>query len=74
MNYEKRKRLDVLKELEDYKKECDCSWVNEDINLLYSISDEYILVDTINNSFIIQYYEPKEYEKIESEIISKQIE
>lgn len=72
MNYEKRNRLEVIKELEEYKKECDCGWVNEDIKLLSGIPDEYILVETISNSFVLEYYEPKEYERIEKEILLKQ--
>lgn len=72
MNYEIKNRREVIKDLDDYKKECDCNWVNEDIKLLSSIPDENIIVDTISNSFILQSYEPAEYERIASEIVLKQ--
>jgi len=72
MSYEIKNRREVIKELDDYKKECDCDWVNEDIKILSGIPDENILVNTIDNSFILEYYEPAEYERIASEIALKQ--
>ena len=72
MSYEIKNRREVIKELEDYKKECDCNWVNADIKLLSGITDENIIVDITNNFFILQSYEPREYERIASEIASKQ--
>ena len=54
MSYEIKNRREVIKELEDYKKECDCNWVNADIKLLSGITDENIIVDITNNFFILQ--------------------